>query len=116
MRVIEWKRKACAGCGRIRDTYGDRCVPCRQPADRRQLVEHGVPCTTADGMAQFGQRLVDSGKPMAEVEEILGILHPNVMQNVRISKRGFFQLKDKKLIWLRRNTWVVGTSKYSLNY
>jgi len=111
---MEWKRQACEGCKRTRDTYGGRCVPCRQPADRRQLVEHNVPVSTADGMAQFAGRLRAVGKTFAEVEDILRILHPSVMSNVNVTARGFFQIEDKSLVWRRRTEWIQGTTKYSL--
>jgi len=92
----------CQGCGRTfreKDCYKGRCLPCRVPEDRRELVKYGVPWSTANGMALIMK------KCNGQAEFVLGKVHPRLMANI-VVRSGVLKIRDKKWHWVRRNGWA----------
>lgn len=97
-----WSRGPCIECGEkfsTKECLKGRCLPCRQPKDRRELVKFGVPCGSADALALIMK------KCNGDAEFVLGKVHPRLMQNIVIVK-GVLKVRDKNYRWLRRNDWV----------
>jgi hypothetical protein len=91
----------CTDCGRKGFLYKGRCVPCNQPPDRRQLVEAGVPCGSADALAQIAQRCGGG----TSAQKVLEMAHPVLMENIVVDKDGTMRLKSTKYHWVRRQGW-----------
>jgi hypothetical protein len=98
----EWTRGPCEGCGETfsgKECRKGRCLPCRCPEDRRELVKFGVPWGSANALAGIMK------KCNGDAEFVLGKVHPRLMQNIVISN-GILKVRDKAYRWLRRNDWV----------
>ncbi len=104
--LYKWTVRKCHGCGRTRDCLRGRCLPCRQPPDRRALVEVGVPCSSADALAWIVQKAKRQRKTGAEIEAILWFVHPLLMENIEVTDQGVLRPKVKKAEWIRRNGWT----------
>lgn len=95
----QWTHGPCESCGKTVERYRGLCSPCRFPKECRQLVEYGVPGMSARGLMFLARK---SGK---EADKILRIVHPRLMENVKIVK-GIFKVIDKKYRWVRSNYWA----------
>lgn len=100
-----WTKGPCKTCHRKRELHRGRCYPCRKPADRRQLVEAGVPGLTADGLANIVRKCRGQGKKSSEIMELLTVVHPVLMENIDVDRNGFLKPKSRKYVWIRRNGW-----------
>jgi len=89
----------CKGCRRQRSLYKGSCLPCRQPEDRRELVEYGVPPNSADALALIME------KCNGVAGFVLGKVHPRLMENITVVN-GTLKVRDKTYGWVRRNGWV----------
>lgn len=89
----------CRTCGEKDGCYKGQCLPCRQPKDRRELVQFGVPCGSADGLALIMK------KCNGDAEFVLGKVHPRLMQNI-VVVNGILKVRDKNYRWMRRGDWV----------
>lgn len=104
--MMNWEllhsRGPCQGCGvkfKEKDCYKGRCLPCRQPEDRRELVLWGVPCGSANALALIMY------KCNGQAEFVLGKCHPRLMQNIVIVNN-VLKVRDKSYRWIRRGDWM----------
>lgn len=44
----------------------------------------------------------------AQTQSTLEMVHPILMENIRVSRGGTLSVLDKKLIWVRRQCWMEG--------
>lgn len=99
----QWSRGPCKGCGEKFDSrwecHKGRCLPCRQPENRRELVKYGVPCGSANALALI------MSKCNGQAEFVLGKVHPRLMENI-VVVNGILKVKDKSYHWIRRSEWV----------
>lgn len=98
LRERGWTEGPCEGCGKKGTILDGRCAICRLPEDRRELVAFGVPWLTAEHLAQMLKRC------NGNAQEVLGIAHPRVMQNV-VVVNGTLKVRDKNWRWRRRIGW-----------
>src|SRR5258706_250580 len=90
-----WRKAMPQGCGKTLEwegCYKGRCLPCRQPEDRRELVLWGVPCGSADALALIMK------KCHGNANEVLALVHPRLMQNI-VVVNNVLKVRDKKYVW-----------------
>ena len=71
-------------------------------------MDHGVPCMSADFLAQMAKRCVRKRMKVAQMQTTLEAAHPILMQNIRVSSDGKLSAKDPDQIWIRRGGWEPG--------
>lgn len=100
-----WTKGACKTCRRKRDLYKERCHPCRQPEDRRQLVDAGVPSLSAACLANIVRKCMKQGRKLSAIVDVLTMVHPLLMENISINSSGTMSPKSLKYQWIRGNGW-----------
>lgn len=63
---------------------------------------------SADFLAQLAGRCVRRRMKVAQMQMVLEMAHPILMENVRVSSDGKLQVKDRSQIWIRRGRWEAG--------
>jgi hypothetical protein len=101
-----YKQGRCRACGKNRWCGREVCLPCRTPVDRRELLEAGVPCGSADALANIAKKFREQGHQRAQVAVLLTAIHPNLMANIRITPDDRLVPERKELHWQRRVGWV----------
>lgn len=71
-------------------------------------MDHGVPPMSADCLMRLVKRCRERKKTTAETQTLLEMLHPILMENVRVTGSGSLALRDEKQIWIRRGQWQPG--------
>lgn len=97
-----WTRGPCKGCGKKfedRECRHGFCMVCRQPAESRELVKYGVLPQSANMLMNL------MWKCKVDAERVLGIVHPVLMQNIKVVDRTL-RVRDKQYRWFRRGNWV----------
>jgi hypothetical protein len=100
--VQDWEKLykgPCRECGEKDNCYKSLCLVCRSPARAREMVRYGVLPQTAKILIGIAD------KCNGDAEKVLQIVHPRVMQNLRI-ENGKFKVIDKSYRWHRRVDWV----------
>lgn len=82
-------------------------MPCRQPADRREIVDAGVPPGSADALIRLRRIAKEQGKKGKAIPAFLAMVHPVLMQNIRIDGRGNLRIIDDSIVWMRRSGWMA---------
>lgn len=96
----------CRGCGEKRGCYKGLCLPCRAPFPIRELIRFGVPWSTAHALLYTVRKC----KNDRLAQQVLTLVHPIVMENIKITGKKMTVI-DKKWRWFRRNGWhKVSTS------
>lgn len=105
--VPKYSEGRCDTCRKSRFLIDGRCMPCKQPLDRREIVDAGVPCGSADALIRLVRIAKEKGKKGKGVPAFLAMVHPVLMENIRIDGRGFLRIMDKSIIWMRRSGWMA---------
>lgn len=78
-----------------------KCWICRKPVEIRPLLLAEVPFSSATCLLQLFRKC-----PSAKTARtVLALVHPVLMENIKVSVSGSFELIDKKWVWVRRNGW-----------
>lgn len=105
LRPTNWNGR-CRKCGKMRWLGRGICLPCRQPRDRWELVEAGVPCGSADLLALTVKHFQEQGVSVRRIRKLLTVLHPMLMENIRIIEGGRMTLRLPGYLWVRRSGWL----------
>lgn len=103
--VPPYSEGPCATCRKKRHlTYGI-CLACGQPLKRRALVEAGVPCGSAAALSYLFKNTRGKGMRLFQIQAFLAMVHPILMQNIKVSSDGTFKLENQNYFWMRRSGW-----------
>lgn len=96
----------CRACRKGRWLGRGLCLPCRTPADRRELLEAGIPSGSADALWNAAKNFRNQGYNRKRVALLLTAVHPSLMANIRITSDDRLVPERKELHWQRRVGWV----------
>ena len=97
-----WTTGRCRACGKKRDLYRGTCWLCRHPKECRELLEAGIPSSSAIGLLYLARKCGSITKAM----KVLNLVHSNLMENISVGAGFVFQVKDKQYYWIRRAGWA----------
>jgi len=67
------------------------------------MLKAGIPAGSAQQLFYLMKKL--KGKSKAKVTEALTLIHPTLMQNLKVSESGI-SLKNRRYYWMRRSGWA----------
>lgn len=97
-----WSRGPCTECGtkfEREECHDGLCLICRQPPRAREMVRYGVLPQTAHILLEIAD------KCNGDADKVLRIVHPRVMENIKIVGKKF-KIVDKRYRWIRRSEWM----------
>lgn len=78
--------------------------------DRRDLVEAGIPWGSANALSYLTKRCLARGRLPRKTELILSLVHPILMENIKVKANGRLTLRSAQYYWQRRGGWYPHNS------
>ena len=93
-----WTKGSCGECRKKGELYKGLCRVCRHPKDQREMIQAGIPCSTAGILVNLVK------KCNGNATLVLTTVHPILMENLVVEGKAL-KVLDKGYEWHRRHGW-----------